>query len=98
MNACYDLAVTGPGGGWGHMGGGGWSGRTWVWGTAMVLTWVLVTGAAAWLIVGATARRGGGAAGPPPIGRDRARAILAERYVRGEISTEEYDERLAKLR
>lgn len=93
MNVCYDLAVAGPGG-WGHMGGGGWS---WLWATAMVLTWVLVIGAVAWLI-GAAARRPGGAAVPPPSGTDRARAILAERYARGEISTEEYDERLAKLR
>lgn len=36
--------------------------------------------------------------GPAATGRERAREILAERYARGEISTEEYEERLAKLR
>jgi putative membrane protein len=33
-----------------------------------------------------------------PSGMDRARDILAERYARGEISSEEYHERLEHLR
>ncbi len=32
-----------------------------------------------------------------PTGHDRAKAILAERFARGEISAEEYDDRLAHL-
>ncbi|MGH3072359.1 MAG: SHOCT domain-containing protein [Gaiellaceae bacterium] len=34
----------------------------------------------------------------PEDGADRARGILAERYARGEISSEEYRERLEQLR
>ena len=35
---------------------------------------------------------------PPPVARShRAREILEERYARGEISTEEYRERLSTL-
>lgn len=58
------------------------------------------------------ARGGWAPGGPPPIGPDgqplrppeppelaleRARAILHERYARGEISTEEYRERIDNL-
>lgn len=34
---------------------------------------------------------------PPELALDRARAILHERYARGEISTEEYRERIDNL-
>lgn len=34
----------------------------------------------------------------PPVGNDRARQILAERYARGEIESDEYEERLRTLR
>ncbi|NKZ04291.1 SHOCT domain-containing protein [Actinomadura latina] len=79
------------------MGNGGWSGWMWLWGTAMVLFWVAVIGAAAWLVARAAAPRRTGAPGPGKPGLEHAREILAERFARGEISTEEYDERLAKL-
>ncbi|WP_205718152.1 SHOCT domain-containing protein [Actinomadura soli] len=95
MNTGYALVVAAPGDGWGHMGDGGWM---WVWGAAMVLLWVAVVGAAAWLIIRAAASRRVDSPGPRVTGMERARAILAERYARGEIGTEEYDERLAKLR
>lgn len=38
-----------------------------------------------------------GATGAAPSGRGRAREILDERYARGEISTDEYRERLQAL-
>lgn len=37
------------------------------------------------------------ASGPRPIARPTAAEILAERYARGEIDTEEYEERLSRL-
>ena len=74
--------------GWsGHMRGwgGGWM---WLWGTLMMLTWVAVIAAAVWLV----ARSLGD--GRP----SRAREILDERYARGELTTDEYRERLDALR
>lgn len=65
--------------------GGGWM---WLWGTLMMLTWVAVVAAAVWLV----ARSLGGQRA------DSARQILDERYARGELSTEEYRERLQHLR
>ena len=97
MNIGYALAAHVPGDGWGHMGNGGWSGWMWLWGTAMVLFWVVVIAAVAWRVARAAAPR---RTGTPDLERpelEHAREILAERYARGEISTEEYDERLAKL-
>ena len=38
-----------------------------------------------------------GAGEPPELALDRARAILHERYAKGEISTEEYRERIDNL-
>jgi putative membrane protein len=68
--------------------GGGWM---WLWGTLMMLAFVAALGVAAWAVVRSTqARR--------PAAEDRAREILAERYARGELSTEEYTERLEALR
>lgn len=73
----------------GHMDGwgGGWM---WVWGALMM---VIVAVAIVWL-VRATAS---GQRGSISSGSDRARAILAERYARGELTTEEYRERLDQL-
>lgn len=80
--------------GWdGHMGwGGGW----WmlIWGTLMMAGLVVLV---VWLI--RTTATGGGVSGgsgsDDPL--DSARRILAERYARGELSTEEYRERLDQL-
>ncbi|MFP3901912.1 MAG: SHOCT domain-containing protein [Acidimicrobiia bacterium] len=74
---------------WGdHMSGwgGGW---VWLWGTLMVLAWVALIGTAVWLVARAL--------GPGRAGRSRAREILDERYARGELTTEEYQERLERL-
>ena len=75
--------------GWDHMGGwgGGWM---WLWGVAMMaLSVVLIV----WL-VRATAGSGVGSTPPRHDPGDRAREILAERYARGELTTEEYRERV----
>ena len=68
--------------GWRHMDGwgGGWM---WLWGSLMMLSWVVIIAAAIWFL---TRRRDG-------TGTSRARDILDERYARGDLSTEEYHER-----
>ena len=55
-----------------------------------------------WLAVGATvvwlvARRRGPGGPSGPSGTDRARDILAERFARGDMTADEYRERLAEL-
>jgi putative membrane protein len=56
------------------------------WWALLWLFWLTVIGLVVFLLV----RRGGG--------HPSASAILAERYARGEISAEEYRERLGNLR
>ena len=70
-----------------HMDGwdGGWM---WVWGTLMMLSWVAIIAGAVYLFT----RRTSG-----EDHRDRVREILDERYARGEISAEEYREKLSHL-
>jgi putative membrane protein len=77
---------------WGHMGGwdGGWM---WLWGIAMMLLFVVLI---VWVVRSTTA--GHGSQQPTRDPADRAREILAERYARGELTTEEYRERLEHLR
>ncbi len=72
---------------WGHMDGwgGGWM---WLWGTLMMLSWVAIIAAAVW----ALSRSRDGAR------TSRAREILDERYASGELTSEEYRERLEHLR
>ena len=57
------------------------------------LLWIAVLGTIAWLVV--RRRRDGDR---PRGGTERAREILAERYARGEIASDEYRERLDQLR
>ncbi|NNC81379.1 MAG: SHOCT domain-containing protein [Acidimicrobiales bacterium] len=73
-------------GGW----GGGWM---WLWGLAMMALFVVLI---VWLV---RATSGGLSAPRPPerFSTDRAREVLAERYARGELSTEEYRERATEL-
>lgn len=74
----------------GHMSwGGGWM-------VVMGLFWMLLLVALVVGTVWAVTRSGGGPSRPDPT--SRAREILNERYARGEISTEEYRERLDALR
>ena len=89
MTVLTDLAllVAGPGAG----GAQHWGGGPWLWGPLTLVLWGGLIGAAVWFV----ARDGW------PWQRsaaDRARDILAERYARGEISSEEYRERLDQLR
>jgi putative membrane protein len=67
------------------MGGGGW----WIWGTVMMVVAIAVVVLVVWLIV-RNPRADDGRSGS-------ARDILSERYARGEIDSEEYEERLKKL-
>ncbi len=71
---------------WGHMDGwgGGWM---WLWGTPMMLSWVAIIAAAVWLV---TRSRDG-------VRPSSARELLDERYARGELTTEQYRERLDHL-
>ena len=75
--------------GWGHMDGwgGGWM---WLWGTLMMFSWVAIIAAAIWLL-----SRSRDTTGSRP---SRAKEILEERYASGELSTDEYRERLEHLR
>ena len=72
---------------WDHMSGwgGGWM---WLWGTLMMLTWVALIAAAVWFVARSLT-------GQRP---NRAGDILDERYARGELTTEEYRERVDQLR
>ena len=75
---------------WDHMNGwgGGWM---WLWGIAMM---VLFAALLIWLVQ-ATNRS---AASPTHDAASRAKAILAERYANGDLSTEEFRERVSELR
>ncbi len=78
----------------GHHGawGGGWM---WLWGTLMMIAFVALVGFAVWALA-RTQRPDQPDRRPDPTAR--AREILAERYARGEISGEEYREKIEELR
>jgi putative membrane protein len=71
--------------GWGP---GGWF---WLGGPLMLVLWITVTAAIVWVITRYVRP-------PQRSGVDRARDILAERYARGELSADEYRQRLEQLR
>jgi putative membrane protein len=75
---------------YGMMGDGDGNGWMWVWGGMMILLLVVVIGAVVWAVARTAPR-----ATPQP--HDRARAILAERFARGDITSEEYQERAQHL-
>jgi putative membrane protein len=58
------------------------------WWPLWLLFWLAVLGTIAWVVLRRSRDSGG----------DRAQEILAERYARGELSTDEYKERLEGLR
>ena len=78
--------------GWdGHMGwGGGW----WmvIWGTLMMVGLVVLI---VWLVRNTGWSGSAGTSGEDPLAS--ARRILGERYARGELSTEEYRDRVEQL-
>ncbi len=85
------MMLLGDSRGFEHMNGWG-AGWMWVWGTLMMAGMVALI---IWL-----ARSTGTTAPPPPTQttpEDRALQVLAERYARGEVSTDEYRERLDNL-
>ena len=74
--------------GWRHgWGPGGW----WLWGPIVLLLWVGLIATVVWFVARS-------ARSPERSGVERARDVLAERYARGELTTEEYRERLEQLR
>ena len=76
----------------GHMGDwdGGWM---WLWAVVMMALFVVLVVWVVRTIVGPT----GTGKTAPRDPADRAREILAERYAKGEISTDEYRERFDEL-
>jgi len=86
----------GHGDGWGPMDGrmDGWGGG-WIW-----LWWLLLLAGIITLIVVAILglTRGFPSRDTRDSGRSKARAVLDERYARGELTTEEYHERLNELK
>ncbi len=73
---------------WEHMNGwgGGWM---WLWGVAMMALFVVLL---VWLV-----RAGEGRTPGTSDAAARGRQILAERYAKGELTTEEYRERISEL-
>lgn len=70
----------------------GMMGMHWGW----WLLWLVILVGAAWAITAAFRSRRGGSSGGP-AGRS-AEDLLRERYARGEISEEEFEEKLRALR
>ena len=68
--------------------GGGWG---WLWGPLVLLLWVALIATVVWFLARGTRP-------PDRSGIDQAREVLAERYARGELTTDEYRERLEQLR
>jgi putative membrane protein len=87
-------AVLADSDGWGHHmdWGGGWWWWMAIWGTLMM---VALVGLAVWLARNVAGGTSGERADDDPVAS--ARRILAERYARGELTTEEYRERSAEL-
>ena len=83
--------------GYGYNDGGLWM---WVFGGLMMIGVVVLIGLAVWAVVTATTRGTGARTAPessPTGGRARTRQVLDERYARGEMTSEEYTERLHTL-
>lgn len=81
MTAFHDTASLVADSHWDHDG---------FWWFPFTLLWVVVLGTAIWFVV-RTVRRG------ERSGVEQAKDILAERYARGELSGDEYRERLDEL-
>ncbi len=90
MNTAYSLIAlasfsrNGPGHMWGAGGG-------WIWGPIMTLLWIALIAGAAWFLIRNIKPQ-------ERSGIERAKDILAERYARGEMTSEEYRERLDQMK
>ena len=84
MDTFYGLTWLLTHGEWGH---GGW---WWLFGPLMMALWIGLITAAVWFVTRGFRQR-------PRSAAERASDVLAERYARGEINTEEYRERLDQL-
>lgn len=76
-------------------GGGVGMGMAGLWWTLIALGVVLLILLVVWLVV--SSGRRGGAVDQPPTGHRTAREILDERYAKGDLTTDEYKERLRAL-
>ena len=86
-------ALLAQGGDSGHMNGWG-GGGMWFWGVAMMALFVVLI---VWLVRARTSSSGSGQSKTVDP-TERAREVLAERFAKGELSVEEYRERLDALR
>lgn len=84
------LAVAGGPGPWGSDWAGGWGGPWWL---LFPLFWILVIGTVIWLVARNRRQESSSTSSV-----ERASEILAARYARGEIDTDEYHQRLDVLR
>lgn len=83
--------------GYGYNGGGVWM---WVFGGLMMVGVLLLIGVVVWAVIQATTRGTSDRTAPESSatgGRERTRQVLDERYARGEMTSEEYTERLHTL-
>lgn len=79
--------------GWDHM--NGWGGDwMWLWGVVMMTLFVVLI---VWLMRAAGRDSTGVAGTDHREPNDRAREILGERFAKGELSPEEYRERVSEL-
>jgi putative membrane protein len=83
--------------GYGHMNGWEDSGWMWVWGTIMMLAFIALVGLGIWALVRSQSRAHAPDRDTSLDWTASARTILAERFARGEISSEEYREKLDHL-
>jgi putative membrane protein len=91
MNAVMALAAPHSG----HMRDAGWNDDMWIWGSLIMVSWLGLAVVVTWLVVRSI--NGRAAAARESTGAGRARDIIDERYAKGELSTEEYEERRARL-
>jgi len=85
--------------GYGYNDGGLWM---WVFGGLMMVGVLVLIGLAVWAVIAATSRGNRSQAtadtsSAEMSGRARTRQVLDERYARGEMTSEEYTERLHTL-
>lgn len=66
-------------------------GRAWLWGPIVLGAWVTTVAIVLWMVVG-------NARSSEEVGLEKARKLLAARYARGELTEEEYRDRLGRMR